>query len=263
MTAFSMSNLAAGETPARRPEFEIRKGVTFPKWSAVQSEAAASALLAMLDVVDVGKRWAGHKQAEDRVYCAILTHYATHTRAPSMEQLSEISAMGLAELRTSLRDLDERDLIGFDIRRDTIAGAYPFTDRETDHRVIVDGRPIHAMCAVDALGAPAMIGRDAMIESRCRACEVAIRIGTQDEGTALTPLVQPDAVVWLDLQRTNGCSATSLCVGTAFFCSDAHLHAWREAHEPTGSGQRLSMAEAHQVGLAIFWPRLTPPAPNA
>lgn len=262
MTALSRNELLAGETPARRPEFEIRKGVTFPKWDAVRSEAAATALLAMLEVVDVGRRWTGHKPAEDRVYRAILTHYARHALAPSIKQLSEMSGMGLAKLRASLRDLDERDLIVVDEGRDAITGAYPFTDRETDHCVTVDGRSVYAMCAVDALGAPAMVGWDAVIESRCRACDTQIRVGIRDEGVTLTPSVPQDAVVWLDLRRTNGCSATSLCAGTAVFCSDAHLHSWREAHERTGRGHRLSIAEAHQVGVAIFSPRLTPPAPN-
>lgn len=263
MTAMSTVGPSADRASVRRPEFEIRPGVLFPNWDAVRSEAAAGALLAMFEVVDVGRRWTGHGQAEDRVYRAVLAHYAAHACAPSVPQLSAKTGMDLAELHASLKDLDARDLIVLDRGSHVITGAYPFTDRETEHRVIVDGQTVHAMCAVDALGAPAMIGRDAVIESSCRGCNGAIRIETRDKGTALKLSDSLDTVVWLGLEFSDGCSATSLCSVTAFFCSDEHLQSWRQARDGDYPGYRLAMAEAHQVGLAIFSPRLTISAPNA
>ncbi len=247
---------------SRRPEFEIRPGVIFPDWDVVRSSVTEAALLAMFEAVGVGRRWTGHEQDADGVYRAILSHFAAHGRAPSNSRLSEITGMAPAVLRRSLRDLAARDLIVLDPARHAVTGAYPFTGHATEHRVIVDGRTVHAMCAVDALGAPAMIGRDAAIESSCRACQAPIRVETQNKGTTLTPPAPGDAVVWLDLRHANGCSATSLCAATAFFCSDAHLQAWRESPQPTRRGHRLSMTEAHQLGMAIFLPRLTPPKPQ-
>src|SRR2546421_3905818 len=42
--------------------------------------------------------------------------------------------------------------------------AYPFSGTPTPHRVWLDGLPtVYAMCAIDALGLPAMAGRDTRI----------------------------------------------------------------------------------------------------
>src|SRR5215469_7060999 len=42
-----------------------------------------------------------------------------------------------------------------------VAVAYPFSGTPTPHRVELDGLPaVYAMCAIDALGLPAMTGRD-------------------------------------------------------------------------------------------------------
>ena len=42
--------------------------------------------------------------------------------------------------------------------------AYPFSGTPTPHRVQLDGLPpVYAMCAIDALGLPAMTGRDGQI----------------------------------------------------------------------------------------------------
>src|SRR5438034_5938280 len=47
-----------------------------------------------------------------------------------------------------------------------VAVAYPFSGTPTPHRVALDGLPaVYAMCAIDALGLPAMAGRDGRITS--------------------------------------------------------------------------------------------------
>jgi alkylmercury lyase len=47
-----------------------------------------------------------------------------------------------------------------------VAVAYPFSGTPTPHRVELDGLPaVYAMCAIDALGLPAMAGRDGRITS--------------------------------------------------------------------------------------------------
>src|SRR5713101_9032319 len=47
-----------------------------------------------------------------------------------------------------------------------VAVAYPFSGTATPHRVALDGLPpVYAMCAIDALGLPAMTGRDGQITS--------------------------------------------------------------------------------------------------
>ncbi len=245
---------------ARLPVYTVRPGVVFPDWSRVRSRTARAALGAVLEVLDVEKRWgAGYEEALDRVRCAILETYARAGRAPSVAQLAAVTDRTREELEDLLRQLQERDLVVLD-DGEGIAGAYPFTERKTGHRVLLDRHALNAMCAIDALGAGAMVGRDIVIESSCRSCGTSIHVATRDDGTALQSYGPEGAVVWSGIAYDEGCAATSLCTVMAFFCSDAHLVSWRESNHPGLTGFRLSMDEAQQVGTAIFAPMLAPAA---
>jgi hypothetical protein len=112
------------------------------------------------------------------------------------------------------------------------------------------------MCAIDALGVGAMLGRDIAIASGCRQCGAAISVTTQGTGTALAIVAPDGALVWSGMRTDAGCAADTLCTVIAFFCSDAHLEAWRSANHPHAAGYRLSLDVALQVGRAIFGPTL-------
>ena len=77
-------------------------------------------------------------------------------------------------------------------------------------------------------------------------------------GAALKACTPEGAVVWSGIAYDEGCAATSLCTVMAFFCSDAHLDAWRESNRSGLPGTRLSLEEARQVGTALFGPMLAP-----
>ena len=65
-----------------------------------------------------------------------------------------------------LAELDREDFLtlGPDGK---IHSAYPFSATQTPHRVqITGGAEVWSMCAIDALGIPAMLGRGVIITSR-------------------------------------------------------------------------------------------------
>ena len=62
--------------------------------------------------------------------------------------------------------------------------------------------------------------------------------------------------MWSGMRTDAGCAADTLCTVIAFFCSAAHLEAWRSANHPHATGYCLSADEALQVGRAIFGPTL-------
>ena len=69
---------------------------------------------------------------------------------------------------TALDELAAADAVH--VMDGVVAVAYPFSGTPTPHRVELDGLPaVHAMCAIDALGLPAMAGRDGRITSAARA----------------------------------------------------------------------------------------------
>ena len=248
-------------TAGTRLEISLRPGVAFPDWPAVTSETAAGALRSILEAFGAETRWSGQGDGEDRVRRAILEHYGKTGRAPSMAALTGATGMAPERLRELIGKLESRDMVVLD-PGGTITGAYPFTERDTGHRVRLSGRLLNAMCAIDALGAGAMFNTDATIDSTCPACGGAIHVETRDNGAALAAFSPSGAVVWSGIQYFDSCAAESLCTVIAFFCSDEHLATWRDAKHPGGKGVRLSMDEGLQVGKAIFTPLLAAATAN-
>lgn len=240
------------------PSFVLRPGATLPDWSVVTSPATKDALLAMLKTEHVLHRWQGYTAAEDLVRSSLLRLYRECGHTPAVADLARFAGIGEADVRESLLRLSERDLVVLDAHAGIIEGAYPFTERDTGHRVTLDGQTVNAMCAVDALGIGDMCGCDIAIDSRCRSCGAAVRITTHDRGLALEDVQPETVVVWLGLRYEGGCAARSLCTVTSFFCTDDHLDVWRREQPSDPIGTRLSVAEALEAGRAIFRQSLTP-----
>jgi mercuric reductase len=234
------------------PSFSVRLGATIPDWSVVVSSAAERALRTLMGTDHILRRWSGFTPAEDRARRAILDYYTTHGHAPAISDVSSSLGLGELEVRSLLLRLKDRDLVIFDAERDVIVGAYPFTNRDTGHRVSLGGRNINAMCAVDALGVGDMCGSDVYVASACRDSLAPISIATSGHGREIETLQPQTTVVWLGLSYVDGCAASSLCAETAFFRSDADLTAWLGARRSNTPGIRLSIPEALEVGRAIF-----------
>ena len=196
-TSSASRDKATVSTSATVPSLAVRPGVTFPDWSVVSSPVVKEALLAMVGSDHVLNRWSGYEAATDRVRVALLQLYAEHGRAPTPSALAKRAGLSEEAVRALLEELRRRDLVVLD--GDMIVGAYPFTDRDTGHRVTLDGRTLTAMCAVDALGIGAMTDQDISIVSRCRHCGAPVRITTQERGRALADVEPTTAVVWLSV----------------------------------------------------------------
>jgi len=224
----------------------------------VRSDTAAWAISHIFKTIGVERRWRGYNERHDQVRTAILAGFAKTGLAPSLTQLAETTGLALDAIQRVLQELKTRDLVVLDSTGNRVIGAYPFTEKEIGHRVRLNKGWVNALCAVDALGIGGMVGSDTVIQSVCRQCQAPIRIETTNQGADLTSYDPPSAVVWIGDWYADGCGATSLCTTIAFFCSDGHLGQWRASARRGTGGRRLSMEEAHQVGLAIFSPMLAP-----
>jgi hypothetical protein len=236
-----------GETVALRP------GLALPDWSLAPDPQARAALAASMAVAGRRDKWAGLGEAEDAARRAVLHSLASHGAVP-------LTAPAGADLAVLLRALQRRDLLVLDAAG-AVTAAYPFSALPTPHAVTLGdpARPaVHALCAIDALGAGGMLGVDSLIRSRCAECGAAIAIRTCDAGHALAAVEPAGALVWSGIRYAGGCAATSGCALKPFFCSGAHLEAWRARTDPDGPGYRLAPAAALQAGLALFVPMLRP-----
>ncbi len=237
----------------RLPAVELRPGVVCPDWSFVRSDAAREALRAMFKAGGYQRRWSRRSAAEDLVHRAVLEAYVADGRPPGRTAVARATGLDPTAVEAAFVALAQRDLVVLDGPAGKVLGAYPFTERRTGHLVVLGGRALHAMCAVDALGAGAMYRRDARIESACGACGRPIGIETRRRGTAVATAEPASAVVRIGV-RYEDCAATSLCTAIAFFCGDAHLQARAAGGERAAF--RAGLDEALQVGQAIFVPFL-------
>jgi mercuric reductase len=247
------------KNPADIPlSIAIRPGVEFPQWDAVCSAPARTVLIAILEAIGAQARWKDLQSGEDRIRQNILRFYRTAGRAPSFSELVSQTGLSSQEVRRLVQKLRARDLVVVSDNGERITGAYPFTDNETEHRVNIGNRVVHAMCAIDALGVGHMCTTDVVIESTCRATGRPIRITTKNNGAQLETHEPGDAVVWSGIRPTHGKAADTLCPALAFFSSEAALEKWRLRQQPDQKGFTLSMRQGLEVGKAIFGPMLRP-----
>lgn len=248
MTELSKSR--AVKAPEQPITVSLTAGLNFPNWSAVRSETARQALTEILQVTGAERKWSGLDEMEDCVRRSVLMLYAELGRPPQVSQLAEATGIPREAVTSQLRKLNARDMVVLDGEDGRVTGAYPFSERETGHRVRLAGKVVNAMCAIDALGVGSMYGSDADIDSSCLRCGTPIRVAVRDKGHSLETVSPATAVVWSGIYYED-CAATSLCTVLTFFCCDDHLEAWRKQN-PRAKGYRLTMDEGFQVGRAIF-----------
>ena len=242
---------------------EIRPRIRRPDWSAVTRRAAREALLARdRSRIGLAKRW-NHTlaPAQDRVWRTVLELFARSGKPPHLFEISEETGLSIENLRTFIGELEAHDLLGSGPSADVVRYAYPFSSDQTEHRVQLRGRKLHAVCAIDALGIAAMFGTDVVIESSCRVCGGGIEIGTAQRGKSLSYARPVNPVVWYDLAYS-GCAAASCCPSIALFCSEGELQQWVSAQNPEPKGYRLTLDEAPEVGRALFEPVLAVAKPS-
>jgi hypothetical protein len=242
-----------------RESIVLRQGVAWPMWSCVTDPTARRALEASLDRSRWLETWAGLDASEDRLWRAILSGFACTGQAQDLPSLGAATGLAAPAIAAHLGGLHGRDMLVLDAASGSVVAAYPFCAWASEHRVaIAGGATVHALCAIDALGAGAMLGRDSIVESRCRFCNAPVRIATREHGWALRQVTPSGVAVWAGQHYADNCSATSGCTLKAFFCSCEHLAAWRERHDRDGIGFALTPAAALQIGLALFQPLLMP-----
>ena len=112
-----------------------------------------------------------------------------------------------------------------------VAVAYPFSGTPTPHRVELDGLPaVYAMCAIDALGLPAMTGRDGRITSADPHDGTPIEVTARGGAWSWTP-----AGTVVVAGRATDCgtecgSYEVMCPHTVFHASAESARAYLAAH---------------------------------
>jgi hypothetical protein len=195
------------------------------------------------------ERMARLTNAERELYRWILRTFAAGA-PPSVEALCDTASQLDLDVEDALVALAREDLVHHDPNTGEIAVAYPFSGRPTSHRVRIGGATeVDAMCAIDALGIPFMLGTEAEIASLDPVTgeEVWARIEPGD-GSRWEP---HDAVVVAGAKREGGPSASTCCRFVNFFASPESAGRYLR-ERPELQGEVVSIPEAIEAGRAVF-----------
>jgi Alkylmercury lyase len=141
-----------------------------------------------------------------------------------------------------------------------VAVAYPFSGTPTSHRVELDGLPaVYAMCAIDALGLPAMAGRDGQITSADPADGTPIQVAVCNGTWSWTPATAVVAAGRATDCGTGCGSFEVMCPHTDFHASPESARAWLASHAGLDA-QILDAGTAIEAGRLNFGALLTDPA---
>jgi len=129
-------------------------------------------------------------------------------------------------------------------------GCYPFSAAPTGIRVTYLDRSCHAMCAIDALAIPCVIGQSATIDATCNACRrrLTIAVGPRNgslsiDSNDIAVTHSGVSVMYAPKAAEHGVCNRQLCPLIVFVCD--------ECADP-GSADLLSVAAATVVAAQFF-----------
>jgi hypothetical protein len=191
------------------------------------------------------------------VHRHVLRLFADTGTAPTPADLAEVAALVGVDADAALRRLAEDDFVAVD-HEGCLVAAYPFSPTPTAHVVQVGGVRVSAMCAIDALGIPAMLERDATITSVDPQTGQPV-IVTVAGGVAV---FDPAETVVVYAATGSGDRSMDTCCSTInLFADPTSARAWIGAH-PGLTATILDQDSALALGRDIFGPLLADPTPS-
>src|SRR5712692_105744 len=194
-----------------------------------------------------GKR-AGLAAGPRAVYQAVLRAFATQGRPPEPAELEGAARRHEITAGQALATLAAADVLGLD-DEGRIRMAYPFSAAPTPHLVTIAGGPlVYSMCAIDALGIPAMLGTDAVITSSDPLTGEPVTVTFSGATASWDP---PCAIVFAGCTDCDGPAEQVSCGYLNFFASPAAAAQWASQH-PKVTGSVLDHARAEALGAETF-----------
>ncbi|MFJ9447824.1 alkylmercury lyase family protein [Kitasatospora sp. NPDC101235] len=188
------------------------------------------------------------------VHQQILRHFAATGVAPDPQTLQPVATGAGRSATDVLAELADEDFLTLD-EAGNIRAAYPFSAVPTRHRVRLEsGVEVWSMCAIDALGVPAMLGQDAVISSTDPLSGDPITV-TSTTGTLRWE--PASALVFVGQRPGGGPAAAACCDALNFFTDAASARAWTSQH-PDVPGRVVDQPDAEHIGRQTFGPLLGP-----
>jgi len=193
-----------------------------------------------------------------RVHLAVLAAFTVAGQPPPRDELERIARVHGGDPGAVLAELAAADVIAFGADGE-IRAAYPFSPVPTPIQVRWAGGPLtYAMCAIDALGMSAMLGRPVIITGAEPGTGQLITVHADGGRARWEPRA---AVVFAGAAGEPGCpSADRSCGHINFFTSARAARAWAR-RRPEVTGTVLSRQGALHCGIAEFGTLMQAPQP--
>ncbi|TDU05121.1 alkylmercury lyase-like protein [Streptomyces sp. 846.5] len=224
---------------------------------AGRAAADGQGLSADLDVLDpVGRGGRGRLAPAERglrsVQQHVLRHFAQTGTAPSAADLEPVAARFGRSAAEVLAELAAEDFLTLD-ETGGVRAAYPFSAAPTAHRVAISGgAQVWSMCAIDALGIPAMLDADAVITSSDPVTGETVTVTSTGGRMVWEPA---GAVVFVGRRCCAGPAATVCCDVLNVFTSGDCARRWAQDHADI-IGRVLDQSAAEQLGVQTLGPLL-------
>lgn len=218
-----------------------------------------AALTRLAEILPLAQRKETCSPEARALHSAILWSFAQKGQPLSLADVT--NRMGKDKVEATMAELVSLDMVTRSTDGEP-TGAYPFTTDAREHRVLVNGHWVHAMCAVDALAIAAIFETTTTIESTCRITGAAIAIHMQ--GATVTN--QPQCtnlrvgVAWSSADGCSSCSDT-LCTDMVFLRDAEAATTWRSVDTP--GREVFTLPQAVEFGRRFFTPLVESYSPTA
>jgi len=116
------------------------------------------------------------------------------------------------------------------------------------HRLTMRGRQFWTWCAIDAVGIPAGLEEDAVVETTCVQCGAEVQLELR--GHEVVAATHPNARIWEAARlEGRGDAGPPHCALMNLFCSAEHLRAWHDANA-NQQGSERDLNEIAAIGRA-------------
>ncbi|MGB6456846.1 MAG: alkylmercury lyase family protein [Streptosporangiaceae bacterium] len=189
------------------------------------------------------------------VHQAVLAAFTAAGQPPPAAELDRLARRHGSDPDRIRAELTGADLLAFTAHGE-VRAAYPFSPAPTAIRVSWESGPeVYSMCAIDALGMSAMLGRPVIITAAEPGTGRRITVAVDGDQARWAPAT---AVVFAGETGEAGCPSADRCCGHInFFTTGRAARAWARGH-PEITGTILSRPGALRVGIDQFGSLLQP-----
>lgn len=181
------------------------------------------------------------------VYASLTGSLFNEGKRPSNEEMAKTAGLSVDMVKQILDGLEGLYAIYRDDVVRQVMAAYPMAGFASAHRLIKgNGRIAYSPCAMDAVTIGPTVEKDLDVLSSCRFCGKDVRMSFTGNGSKLSKLTPDNIWIWLEKRIPPDHFFPIVCVNTNFFCSEDHLHIWKEQETLERLGMPISVKEAFE-----------------